>query len=462
MIEREVVERVLSGALKTGGDWAEVFVEDKRNTGVGLDDGKVDSVSSGRDRGAGIRVVVGETTGFAHTADLTEEGLLRAAEAASAVARSGGGGVKTVALTPQTHPKITKAEILPETIEKAKKVDLLLRGDELARQQSGAIVQVMGGFGDLRRRILVANSDGLYAEDDQVRVTAQFVVVAMGDAGMQTGFDAKRVTTGFETFADDGFDAVALEAARVAISKLDARPAPSGMMPVVLKHGSGGYIFHEACGHPLEADFVRKGTTVFAGRVGEKVASEKVTFIDDSSIAGEWGSFSIDDEGHPAGPTTLIQDGVLVDFMWDGLRARQEGRASTGNGRRQSYQELPLPRMTNTFLANGTDNAEDIIASTDHGIYVCGLGGGQVDTITGDFVFGMSEAYLIENGKITDPLREANLIGNGPETLKYIDAVADDFKMAPGFCGKSGQTVNVGSGQPTMRVTNITVGGTAG
>jgi len=230
---------------------------------------------------------------------------------------------------------------------------------------------------------------------------------------------------------------------------------------VVLAGGSGGILFHEACGHGLEADHIAKDSSVYTGRVGELVASPLVTLVDDGTVAGEWGNFVFDDEGRPAARNVLIDKGVLTEYMWDWLRARKEGRSSSGNGRRQSYQHLPMVRMTNTYLLAGEEDPDEVVAQTPHGVYVAKLGGGQVNTATGDFVFGTTEAYLIEDGRITEPLRDANLIGNGPEVLRRIDVVATDFDMTPGTCGKDGQSVPVGCGQPTLRITGVTVGGTA-
>ncbi|MDP1794821.1 MAG: TldD/PmbA family protein [Acidimicrobiales bacterium] len=463
MLESSVVQKVLGAALRSGGDWAEVFVEDRQTSSGRFDDGRIEELSSLRDRGAGIRVVVGETTGFAHTADLSENGLRLAAEAASAVARSGGGGVKEVALTKQTQPQINDIKVLPETIAKADKVELLKRANAAARGVGGAITQVTARYGDQRRRILVANSDGLLASDDQVRTNCSVIAVASGDTGMQTGYRSSGYTVGWELFDKIDYEAMGRQAAETAISKLKARPAPSGAMPVVLAKGSGGVMFHEACGHGLEADAVQKNATVYAGRVGELVASPLITLVDDGTMGPEWGSLSIDDEGRPTSYNVLIQDGVLTDYMWDFMRARKAGReASSGNGRRQSYEHLPMVRMTNTYVLAGEDDPEEIVRQTPHGVYVAHLGGGQVNPATGDFVFGMEEAFLIENGEITEPLREANLIGNGPEVLKNIDAIGNDFAMgSPGMCGKQGQGVPVGDGQPTLRITSMTIGGTA-
>jgi TldD protein len=279
---------------------------------------------------------------------------------------------------------------------------------------------------------------------------------------MQTGFQSAGQTVGFEMFDSVDVDELARDAARMAITKLSARPAPSGSVPVVIKQGSGGVLFHEACGHGLEADLVAKGASVYRGKAGELVASPLVTLVDDGTMSTEWGAIGIDDEGHPSQYNVLIQDGVLTDYMWDYLRARKERRPQSGNGRRQSYMHLPMVRMTNTYVLNGTEEPDEIVRATESGVYVAKLGGGSVNTATGDFVFGMTEAYLIENGEITEPLREGNLIGNGPQVLRDIDLLGNDFAMGnPGTCGKDGQGVPVGDGQPTLRVKTMTIGGTA-
>lgn len=462
MIDRDVVERVLGRALRAGGDFAEVFVEDRLSSSAVLDDGRIEELSSGRETGAGIRVVIGDATGFAHTTDLSETGLLEAASVASAVASGGADGGRTIALERRT---VTPAPIAirPESISKTQKVELLRRAETAARASGKDIRQVMASYADGRRRFLVANSEGVFAEDDQTRLRLAVQAVALGDTGMQTGFEAVAGVRGWELFDERSPEDVAEEAARRALLKLHARPAPSGSLPVVIAAGSGGVLFHEACGHGLEADLVTKGASTFAGRVGTQVASPLVTLVDDGTVAGAWGHLGVDDEGHPASRNVLIQDGTLADYMWDGLRARKEKRGQSGNGRRQTYKVLPMVRMTNTYLLNGESDPDDIIASTERGVYVKKLGGGQVDTASGDFVFGMVESYLIEDGEITDPLRESNLIGNGPDVLAGIDAVANDFAFSTGggMCGKDGQSVPVGMGQPTLRVAAMTVGGTA-
>ena len=461
VIEPDVLERTLGMAMAGGAEFAEVFAENRRSISAALDDGRVEQVTSSRDRGAGIRVVAGDTTGYAYTSDLTEKGLAEAARTAAAAARGGGGGARVVALSePYARPWLVERD--PAAVSTRDKVALLEAADEAARSVGGEIVQVSAGYGDSRRSVLVANTEGVYATDEQVRVLMRVTAVASGDAGMQTGYQSMGHTRGWEVFDEIDVEQFARGAARQAITKLAARPAPSGTMPVVIQRGTGGVLFHEACGHGLEADLVAKGASVYAGRVGELVASPLVTLVDNGQMPGEWGTLGIDDEGHPTQHNVLIQDGVLTDYMWDVLRSRREGRPASGNGRRQSYRHLPMVRMTNTYVLDGGDDPDDIIAATDHGVYVAHLGGGSVNTATGDFVFGMTEAYLIEGGRITEPLRDGNLIGNGPKVLADIDMLGNDFAMgSPGTCGKDGQGVPVGDGQPTLRVAALTVGGTA-
>jgi TldD protein len=466
VIDQDVLERTLAAALRNGGDFAEVFAEDRRSSSARLEDGRVEELSSNRDRGAGIRVIVRRdagdpVTGYAHTTDLSEAGLRAAAEVAASAAH-GGGGAGEVALARQA---VEPAPIgrRPEDVAKAEMVDLLRRGEAAGRAGGAGIRQVMASVANIRRRILVANSDGLLAEDDATRVRYLVQCVAAGDTGMQTGHDILSVARGWEVFDEVPPEAIGEEAARRALLKLAARPAPSGVLPVVIAAGAGGVLFHEACGHGLEADLVDKDASVFAGRVGQRVASPLVTLVDDGTPIGEWGHLAIDDEGHPSNRNVLIEDGILTDYLWDHLRAEKAGRGPSGNGRRQSYRHLPMVRMTNTYVLAGEGDPADLIASTPNGIYVKQLTGGQVNTATGDFVFGMGESYLIEDGRITEPLRESNLIGNGPRVLQAIDAVAGDLEMGPGggMCGKDGQSVPVGVGQPTLRVPALTVGGTA-
>lgn len=460
MLDRTLVDKVIKASLAHGGDFAELFVEEKSTFSASLEDSMVEGLASGTTKGAGIRVRLGDTTGFAHTADLTEKGLMRAVEAASALAKQAGGSARSVRVGEHHVSLISPEMTLPSSVSKDKKIDLLLRLDQAGRSAGASIRQVSGGYSDSFRRFLVVNSEGIYVEEEQARTRLSVSCVAAGDTGMQTGYETVAMTMGFELFDEIDIESLAQTAARRAIQKLSARPTPSGPLPIVLNGLGGGVLFHEACGHGLEADHVLKDSSVYANRLGERVASPLVTLLDDGTVENQWGTFTHDDEGHLAGKNTLIQDGVLVDYMWDATQGEKTRRTSSGNGRRQSYSHLPMVRMTNTYLQPGTSTPEEIIADTEYGIYVAKLGGGQVNTATGDFVFGMTEAYLIENGQITAPLRDANLIGNGPEVLANIDAVATDFAIVPGTCGKDGQSVAVGCGQPTLRITSVTVGGT--
>ncbi|MCY3560526.1 MAG: TldD/PmbA family protein [bacterium] len=463
MPDADVLDATLRAALRSGGDFAEVFVEDRRGFRASFDDGRVEEPVSGRSRGAGIRVRAGASVGFAHTTDLSPTGLRDAAEVAASAARAGGVQPPGVPLSRRDVPAPNEVVAAPDNVAKDRKVGLLRVAEEAARAEGSAVFQVACTYGDSRRRILVANSDGLLSGDEQVKTFFSVSADAVGDGGKQSGRETVGHTAGFELFDTVDVTDLARTAARRALRKLEAVPAPSGTMPVVIGPGGGGVLFHEACGHGLEADHIHKDVSVFTGRVGEQVANPMVTLIDDGTMPREWGCYAIDDEGRPAQRNVLIADGVLVDYMWDRLRADRDGRdASSGNGRRQSYQHLPMVRMTNTYIANGDSHPDDIVADTPHGVYVAHLGGGQVNTATGDFVFGMTEAYLIEDGRLTAPIRDGNLIGNGPEVLLLIDALGNDFAMgSPGTCGKDGQGVPVGDGTPTLRVQRLTVGGTA-
>src|ERR1039458_6925895 len=396
LVDHDVLQRTLGEAMGRGGEFAEVFVEDRTTSSAMLDQRRVEQLSSGHERGAGIRVVVGDTTGFAHTADLTESGLIAAARAAAAVARDGGGGVREIALGP-LRDHTSRATMHPGDVDKARKIELMNHADDAARSEGSSITQVQVALGDSTRRFVVANSDGLFAGDHQVRTRFNVSCIATGDTGMQTGYRPIAGTRGFELLSPDAVAEGARGAARQAITKLDARPAPSGDLPVVLAGGSGGILFHEACGHGLEADAILKQASVYAGKVGEQVASSLVTLVDDGTMTGEWGYLAVDDEGRPGARNVLIENGVLTDYMWDYLRSRKDRRVSSGNGRRQSYQHLPMVRMTNTYLLEGEYETYEPVSQTALGVYVAKLGGGQVNTATGDFVFGMTAAFMIED-----------------------------------------------------------------
>lgn len=458
MLTKDLAESAIARALARGGDFAEIFYERYESASASIDDAKISGIADTSWIGVGIRVVVGESTGFAHTSDLTEDGILRAADVAAKIALAGKG------VAPGSLAELqTGTFVEPTTPElKRKSVDLLYEIDQRARSKNSQIVQVTGSVGTATREIIVANSLGVFAHDIRSRSKAVAQVVAKGDTGAQTGYEVFAKSVDFPSFlAQLDLEMLVDSAATRAVSKLSARPAPSGSLPVVIEKGSGGILFHEACGHGLEADHIVKGASVYTGKLGKQVASELVTLVDDGTVSDEWGTYAIDDEGNPARRNVLIENGVLVDYMVDMKSAKRFGPTPRGNGRREDYRSLPMVRMTNTFLSPGSTDPADIIADTEYGVYVARLSGGQVNTTTGDFVFGTQEAYLIENGKLTAPIRDTQLIGNGPEVLSQIDAVGNDFGMTPGTCGKDGQSVPVGTGQPTLRIRSITLGGTA-
>jgi TldD protein len=461
MLDHDLVADVLRTARARGGSFAELFVEEKSSTSIRLDDGKVEELSTGLSRGAGVRVAQGTSYGYAFSNRLDRDSLLQVAEAASLALRQGEAG--TVAdLRAADAPPVNPVERAAADLPAAEKVAWLREVDDAARSLSPEVVQVVGMYADSSQKVLIATSDGRWVEETRPRIRLVAQVVAARDGNIQTGFHGPAACRGTE-FVDDHPPRVTAEiAARRAVTMLDSVPAPAGEMTVVLAPGMGGVLFHEAVGHPLEADAVDKEASVYRGRIGDLCSSPLVNGVDDASIPNGWGSFTFDDEGAPSGRTSLFVDGVLQGWLYDRLRAEKDGAEATGNGRRMSYAHAPVPRMTNTYILNGAASAEDVLRSTDSGVYVSSLGGGQVNPATGDFVFGCSEAFQIEKGEVTTPVRGANLIGRAIETMTAIDAVADDFDTWEGVCGKDGQSAPVGSGSPTLRIASITVGGTGG
>lgn len=461
MLDESLVREVLSTALSSGGRFAEVFAEERRSTAIRLDDGRVEELTEGLDRGAGIRVIAGDTTAYAFSNRTDREALMEAAEAAAA-ATKGDGQFQVADLRrqepPDRHPasQVT-ADVLPQ-----RKVEWVREADDAARSFSPEVRQVIVGYGDSVQRLLIASSEGSWVEDERHRVRLVANVVAARDGVRQTGFEGPAGIGGAEIMEANPPADTGRTAAQMAVTMLDGSPAPAGEMPVVLGPAGGGVLFHEACGHGLEADTIGKEASVYRGRHGEQLASTLVTGVDDSTVPGAWGSFSFDDEGAPAARTVLFQDGVLSGVLYDRFWAGKQNAELTANGRRQSYAHLPIPRMTNTSILSGDADPDDIVADTSRGLYAKVLGGGQVNPATGDFVFGVSEGYLIEDGKITRPVRGANLIGNGMAILRAVDAVASDFDARPGTCGKDGQGVPVTTGSPTLRIARMTVGGTGG
>ena len=456
LLDPAVAERVLSRALANGGEFAEVFAERRSGLTLAIDESRIESVQTGAEEGAGVRVLSGGTTYFAHVDGLDPADIERAAGEAAAALRGD-----------RAEPRpLTAEERSPQPIERppgdvpaARKAELLRELDERARSAGGEIAQAMASYGEARREVAVANSTGLLSGDDRTRVRIGAQAVARRGDRVETGAETLGGHRGFELFDDDPA-AIAANAARKALVLLDAGPAPTGSMPVVVGGGFGGVLFHEMTGHGLEADHVQKGASVYAGKLGEAVAQPLLTAYDDGRMPGEWGSDAIDDEGAPTQKTKVIEDGRLVAFLYDRQSAERDGAAQTGNGRRESFRHLPIPRMTNTYIAPGEAEPEAIIADVEQGFYAVSFAGGQVDPATGDFVFGVNEGYLIEAGKVTRPCRGATLVGNCLQALAAIDAVGNDFWMKTGMCGKGGQKVPVGTGQGHVRIASMTVGGT--
>jgi TldD protein len=457
-----LIEQLLSLALSKGGDFAEVYVERTRGNSVSLEEEKIRTASYGISLGVGIRVIAGTEVGYAYSDDLDTQSLRDAALVAASIAR-GGGSPAPVRVARGPRPDRYPVMQAPDDIAPRAKVDLLLRGDVVARSFDRRIHQVMGAFIDQTKDILVATSDGSLTEDRQTMCRLNFTAIASdGKGDRRTGFHGGGGRVEFnhyQTFSPEG---VAKEAARMAVAQLGAVDAPAGPQTVVMSPGWSGILLHEAVGHGLEADFIRKGTSLYAGKLGQRVASDLCTVIDSGELMHRRGSLNIDDEGRVAEEKVLIEKGILKGYMVDRLSSRIMGVPSTGSGRRQSYQHAPMPRMTNTYLAPGAHAHDEILASVKKGLYCAAFGGGQVDISNGNFVFEVREGYLIEDGKLTRPVKNATLIGVGPEALKNVSMVGDDPALDPGIgtCGKDGQSVPVGVGLPTVRMDNITVGGT--
>ncbi|MCF8009752.1 MAG: TldD/PmbA family protein [Clostridiales bacterium] len=459
MIDKQVLEEVLDTVYTGGVHFADVFVENRKATGISCEKGKIERVHTGVDTGAGIRVVSGDSTSYAYTNDLTREGLMEAAK----IAASEKNDKKNLSVNlTKVEPSVSlDIEKMPEQINTGDKVSVVQAGDSAAREAGGDVIrQVMVVFGDVVQGIVIANSKGDYIEDERVRTRYMVQAVAAEGEIIQTGYEPVGGYCGFELLNMFSPEEVGRKAARRARAMLEARPAPAGKMPVVLSSEAGGTMIHEACGHGLEADLVQKGISVYAGKIGQKVASEKVTVVDDPTLKGKYGSYRFDDEGVKARPVTLIENGILKDYMYDRLTARKEDRESNGHGRRESYQDKPIPRMGNTYIVPGRDDPEKMIEEVNKGLLVKKMGGGQVDTTTGDFVFDVAEGYLIENGTVGPMVRGATLTGNGPEVLQKVSMVGKDLGFTIGTCGKDGQGVPVSDAQPTMAVEELVVGGT--
>ena len=458
-LDDDLLRTVIGEALRGGGDFAEVYAEQRRSRSIRLDDERIEELSSGLDRGAGIRVVRGRQTGYAYTNVLTQPALLEAAKVAAAAMR-GQSRTAVADLRTAVPGVVHPVRDDPLAADGPALAAIVRRAEQAARDHDTTVRQVTVLYADTHQDVTIANSEGHRSDERRVRTRLVAQVVAVRDGVIQTGFEGPGDSVGHELFDDHPPEQIGRLAAERAVAMLDSVPAPAGEMAVVLGAGGGGVLFHEACGHGMEADIVAKAASVYAGRQGERLGTPLFTGVDDATVPGGWGSFSFDDEGQPAARTVLFQDGVCTDYMTDRIRAAQLGVPMTGNGRRESYAHLPIPRMTNSFILPGPDDPAEIIRGVDLGLYCRSLGGGQVDTASGDFVFGITEAYLIEHGEVTRPVRGANLVGDGPTVIGRVDAVGTDFETRQGICGKEGQGVPVAFGTPTLLISRITVGGT--
>ncbi|MGE5174146.1 MAG: TldD/PmbA family protein [Betaproteobacteria bacterium] len=450
---------VLRKALSSGGSYADIFIEQSLPFSLVCEDSRIEKVFSGIDCGAGVRLVFGQRTAYAYTNELTTGSLLDIADAVRHAARGVSVGAESINLCkkkPRIDFPIVKA---PEGVEPSRKVEIVLRANVVARAFDRRIRQVLVTYREHRQKVLIANSEGFIAEDERLYLTALVHVVAADGEIVQTGYEPVGGNTGMELFDDAPLEQAAEVAARRAVIMLSARKAPAGRMPVVLSSAAGGTMIHEAVGHGLEADLAQSGLSVYSNRLGERIASPLITVLDDATLPGRRGSFRFDDEGTDAERTVLVDKGILKTFMYDRLTAMKDGVRSTGNGRRESYKHRPIPRMTNTMIAPGASDAEEILRATPKGLFVKKMGGGQVNTVNGDFVFEVSEGYLIENGTIGEPVRGATLTGNGPQVLASIDKVGSDLGFSIGTCGKDGQGSPVSDAQPTLRIPEMTVGG---
>lgn len=462
-LSEQQLERAFASLSTHSLDYADLYFQYTRNEGWSLEEGIVKAGSFNIDQGVGVRAVSGDKTAFAYSDAIDDAALHRAAEAVRAIGPAGG-STRVAAARRVDGSGLYPALDPCASLDAAAKVALLEKVERLARAMDPRIIQVMAGLAAEYDVVYVARHDGVRAADVRPLVRLSVSVIAEQNGRREQGASGGGGRFDFAYFSDEVVERYVREAVKQALVNLEARPAPAGQMTVVLGSGWPGVLLHEAIGHGLEGDFNRKGTSAFSGRIGQRVAAPGVTVVDDGTLAGRRGSLSIDDEGNPTQNTVLIEDGILKGYMQDAMNARLMGMAPTGNGRRESYAHIPMPRMTNTYMLAGNHPAEEIIASVKNGLYAANFGGGQVDITSGKFVFSASEAWMIEDGKLTYPVKGATLIGNGPDVLNYVSMIGNDLALdaGVGVCGKEGQSVPVGVGQPTLRIDGgLTVGGTA-
>ncbi|GGI53490.1 metalloprotease TldD [Oxalicibacterium solurbis] len=463
-LDESVLLKTLGTMFTHRVDYADLYFQFTKSEGWSLEEGIVKTGSFSIDQGVGVRAVSGDKTAFSYSDEISERALLEAATATRTIARQGAGKIKVASAI---QPSGGRSLYLPNdpltSLDATEKVKLLERIERIARAKDPRIVQVMAGLAGEYDVVLVVRSDGVLAADIRPLVRLSITVIAEQNGRREMGTSGGGGRFSYGYFSDELLEKYASEAVASALVNLEARPAPAGPMTVVLGPGWPGVLLHEAIGHGLEGDFNRKGSSAFSGRIGERVAAKGVTVVDDGTIADRRGSLNIDDEGNPTQCTTLIEDGILKGYIQDTMNARLMKMPVTGNARRESYAHLPMPRMTNTYMLAGDKEPEEILASVKNGLYAVNFGGGQVDITNGKFVFSASEAYMIENGKLSYPVKGATLIGNGPDVLNRVAMIGNDMRLdsGVGVCGKEGQSVPVGVGQPTLRIDGVTVGGTA-
>ncbi len=456
------IERVFGQIMTHSIDYADLYFQYSRSEGWSLEEGMVKSGSFNIDQGVGVRAVSGEKTAFAYSDDISLPALESAAQATRAIARRGEQGAMQIATRTRGRELYLPQDPLASLAD-ADKVKLLEKLERYAREIDSRVSQVMASLAGEYEVVLIARSDGMLAADVRPLVRLSLQVIVEHDGRREQGSAGGGGRFDYAYFTDDVLRDYAAKAVHQAVTNLSARPAPAGTMTVVLGPGWPGILLHEAIGHGLEGDFNRKGSSAFSGRIGQRVAAPGVTVVDDGTLSKRRGSLNVDDEGNPTQRNVLIEDGILRGYIQDTLNARLMGMAPTGNGRRESYAHVPMPRMTNTYMLNGDKDPAEIIGSVSNGLYAANFGGGQVDIVSGKFVFSAAEAYMIENGKITYPVKGATLIGNGPDALTHVSMIGNDMSLDSGVgtCGKEGQSVPVGVGQPTLRIDGLTVGGTA-
>lgn len=461
MIDDVILQKLIKRALSNGGEYADIFIEHRKSTTVQLEDDKIEKVIAGATAGIGIRLIYRGKTAYAYSNDFSENVLMNLADT---VSKAAAGAEKDIVIDmKRKFPEVSfHIKKYPETIPMSEKVALVKLGNDAARKFDQRIKQVNVMYRDSMQKVKVYTSEGFVSEDARIYTLGVVQVIAIDGEVIQTGYEPVSGLIGYELFDENPMDRVALKAAQRAVMMLKAKRAHGGRMPVVISSEAGGTMIHEAIGHGLEADLAQQGLSVYSKKIGQQVASTAITVIDDATLPNKRGSFSFDDEGTSSKRNVLVKDGILQGYMYDRYTAMVDRTSSTGNGRRESYEHKPVPRMTNTFIAPGSLSQDEVIRSVDRGLIVKKMGGGQVNTVTGDFVFEVQEGYIIENGMVGEPVRGATLIGNGPEVLKSIDMVASDLGFSVGTCGKDGQGVPVSDAMPTLRIPEMVVGGEVG